>query len=156
MVLSVLLSVSAVCASEITVIDSYDVSSDISVSGDLNVDNASSKVSLSSEEILKSANGNALSTNDDSSELTAGAVSTKLVTPDRTVNIEDAVEGYDYQIILKDVNGNPLSGKEVSFDFNGKKSTEITNSNGWANSKLTADTSSIAASFISAETGFQS
>ena len=141
MVLSVLLSVSAVCASEITVIDSYDVSSDISVSGDLNVDNASSKVSLSSEEILKSANGNALSTNDDSSELTAGAVSTKLVTPDRTVNIEDAVEGYDYQIILKDVNGNPLSGKEVSFDFNGKKSTEITNSNGWANSKLTADTS---------------
>ncbi|MGX8693496.1 MAG: Ig-like domain-containing protein, partial [Methanobrevibacter sp.] len=156
-VLSVLFSVSAVCASEVSVTDSYatslvddtsDVSvysyaasSDISVSSDSNVDNDSSKVSLSSEEVLESENSNTLSTNTDSSELTAGAVSTKLITPDRTINIKDAIEGYDYQVILKDANGDPLPGKVVSFDFNGKTSTGITNSKGWATAKLTSDTS---------------
>ena len=80
-------SVSAVCASEISVTDSYatslvddtsDVSvysyaasSDISVSSDSNVGNDSSKVSLSSEEVLESDDSNTLSTNTDSNKLTS-------------------------------------------------------------------------------------
>lgn len=79
--LTVVLSASAISASDVNVTDSYatnlvddtsDVSvplentadsSEISVSSDSNVDNDSSKVSLSSEEVLGSENSNALSTN---------------------------------------------------------------------------------------------
>ena len=79
-ILSVLLSVSVVCASDVSVTDSYAISlvddtsdasvplektadsSEISVSSDSNVDNDSSKVSLSSEEVLESENSNTLST----------------------------------------------------------------------------------------------
>ena len=84
-VLSFIFSVGAVCASEISVTDSYatslvddtsDVSvynsvasSDISVSSDSNVGNDSSKVSLSSEEVLGSEDSNTLSTNTDSNKL---------------------------------------------------------------------------------------
>ena len=85
---------------------------------------------------------NVLNYNDlDNPSLGDGVVSTNIIAPGRTVNIKDIVDGYDYQIILKDANGNPLSGKEVSFDFNGKTTTSITNSKGWATAKLTADTS---------------
>ena len=84
--LVVIFSVSAVCASDVNVTDSYAISlvddtsdasvplektadsSEISVSSDSNVDNDSSKVSLSSEEGLESENSNTLSTNTNSSD----------------------------------------------------------------------------------------
>ena len=87
LVLTVVLSVSAISASEVNVTDSYttnlvddmsDVSvpmensadsSVLSVSSDSNVDNDSSKVSLSSEEVLESENSNTLSTNSGSDSL---------------------------------------------------------------------------------------
>ena len=84
--LMVIFSVSAVCASDVNVTDSYAISlvddtsdasvplektadsSEISVSSDSNVDNDPSKVSLSSEEVLESENSNTLSTNTNSSD----------------------------------------------------------------------------------------
>ena len=89
LVLAVVFSVSAISASDVNVTDSYatslvddtsDVSvpmentadsSEISVSGYSNVDNDSSKVSLSSEEVLESENSNTLSTNTDSKLLSS-------------------------------------------------------------------------------------
>ncbi|WP_405303892.1 Ig-like domain-containing protein [Methanobrevibacter sp.] len=144
LILLVLLSITCVSAQE-TAADNTFTASDSSIS----------EVSTSYDNIIQSneSNSEILGIFDDSqmnvlnynglddTSLGDGAVSTKLITPSRTINIEDAVSGYDYQIILRDINGNPLSGKAVSFDFNGKTSTEITNSNGWATTKLTADTS---------------
>ncbi len=84
--LVVIFSVSAVCASDVNVTDSYAISlvddtsdasvplektadsSEISVSSDSNVDNDPSKVSLSSEEVLESENSNTLSTNTNSND----------------------------------------------------------------------------------------
>ena len=83
---TVLLSVSAIQASDVNVTDSYTTnlvddtsdasvplentadSSDISVSSDSNVDNDPSKVSLSSEEVLESEDSNTLSTDSNSNE----------------------------------------------------------------------------------------
>ncbi|WP_407453720.1 Ig-like domain-containing protein, partial [Methanobrevibacter sp.] len=87
--MTVILSVSAISASEINVTDSYttnlvDDTSDVSVpmesttdssvlsvSSDSNVDNDSSKVSLSSEEVLESENSNTLSTNLDENNVSS-------------------------------------------------------------------------------------
>ena len=87
MMFTIVLSVSAISASDVNVTDSYatslvddtsDVSvpmentadsSEISVSSDSNVDNDPSKVSLSSEEVLESEDSNILSTNSDSDNL---------------------------------------------------------------------------------------
>ena len=86
---TIVLSVSAISASDVNVTDSYTISlvddtsdvsvplentadsSEISVSSDSNVDNDSSKVSLSSEEVLESENSNTLSTNSDSNNLSS-------------------------------------------------------------------------------------
>ena len=83
-ILSVFLSVSVACASDANVTDSYatslvDDTEDVSIyNGDVagsseilassvsNVDNGTSKVSLSSEEVLESDNSNTLSTNTNS------------------------------------------------------------------------------------------
>ena len=85
--ITAVITVSAVSASEVNVTDSYatglvddtsDVSvplekaadsSEISVSSDSNVDNDSSKVSLSSEEVLESEASNTLSTNSNNDDL---------------------------------------------------------------------------------------
>ncbi|MBE6490897.1 MAG: hypothetical protein E7Z83_08585 [Methanobrevibacter sp.] len=121
--LIVVFSVSAVCASEVSVTDSYatslvddtsDVSvplektadsSEISVSSDSNVDNDSSKVSLSSEEVLGSENSNTLSTvtysNDDGENgVTSLSVSSDDVYGDSgnvssTVDIADTIKSSD-------------------------------------------------------------
>ena len=84
--LTAVLTVAAVSASDVNVTDSYAISlvddtsdasvplentadsSEISVSSDSNVDNDSSKVSLSSEEVLESEDSNILSTNSDSED----------------------------------------------------------------------------------------
>ena len=88
--LTAVLTVGAISASDVNVTDSYatnlvddssDVSvplentadsSEISVSSDSNVDNGSSKVSLSSEEVLESEDSNILSTNSNSNNLSSG------------------------------------------------------------------------------------
>ena len=120
--LIVVFSVSAVCASEVNVTDSYATSlvddtsdasvplekttdsSEISVSSDSNVDNDSSKVSLSSEEVLGSENSNTLSTvtysNDGENGVTSLSVSSNDVygassNVSSTVNLADTIKSSD-------------------------------------------------------------
>ncbi len=120
--LIVVFSVSAVCASEVNVTDSYTTSlvddtsdasvplektadsSEISVSSDSNVDNDSSKVSLSSEEVLGSENSNTLSTvtysNDGENGVTGLSVSSSDVygassNVSSTVNLADTIKSSD-------------------------------------------------------------
>lgn len=64
---------------------------------------------------------------------------TKLITPSRVISVTDGVNGYEYQFILKDVDGNALAGKEVSVSFNGKNQTVITDDMGWGTATLYAN-----------------
>ncbi len=48
------------------------------------------------------------------------------------------VNGYDYSVTLKDNNGNVLSGKTLTFTFNGKSYTKTTDSKGVASLNIDA------------------
>ena len=107
MILALILfcSVSAISASDVNVTDSYtaslvddaqDVSvpmenaadsSEVSVNSDSNIDNDSSKVSLSSEEVLESEDSNTLSTNSDSNSDDKNI--------DETISVSDDDNGTD-------------------------------------------------------------
>ena len=65
---------------------------------------------------------------------------TTLVTPNRTIGVNDAIYGYDYQFILKDENGTALANKEVQVSFNGKNQTVATDEKGWGTASIKADT----------------
>ena len=65
---------------------------------------------------------------------------TTLVTPSRTIGVNDAIYGYDYQFILRDENGTELANKEVQVSFNGKNQTVTTDENGWGTARIKADT----------------
>ena len=65
---------------------------------------------------------------------------TTLVAPNRTIGVNDAIYGYDYQFILKDENGTALANKEVQVSFNGKNPTVTTDDNGWGTARVKADT----------------
>ena len=149
---SVLFSAAAVSASDVSVTDSYAISlvddtsdasvplentadsSEISVSSDSNVDNDPSIVSLSSEDVLESADSNTLSTDTNNDSL-QGSGSTKtptqLVSPTTVIYYKGA-----FSITLKDADGNPLVGKMVNFDINGGKFSARTNANGVASVAL--------------------
>ena len=64
---------------------------------------------------------------------------TSLITPDRVISVNDGVNGYEYQFILKDKNGTALAGKEVSVSFNDKIQTVTTDENGWGTATLKAN-----------------
>ena len=64
---------------------------------------------------------------------------TTLITPQRVISVNDGVNGYDYQFILKDENGTALAGKEVSVSFNGKVQTVTTDEKGWGTATLNAN-----------------
>ncbi len=59
--------------------------------------------------------------------------STSIVSSSSTV-----VNGYDYSVTLKDNNGNVLSGKTLTFTFNGKTYTKTTDSKGVASININA------------------
>lgn len=59
--------------------------------------------------------------------------STSIVSSSSTV-----VNGYDYSVTLKDNNGNFLSGKTLTFTFNGKSYTKTTDSKGVASLNINA------------------
>ncbi len=169
--LIVVFSLSAVCASEVNVTDSYATSlvddtsdasvplektadsSEISVSSDSNVDNDSSKVSLSSEEVLGSENSNTLSTvtysnNDDGENgVTSLSVSSSDVygassNVSSTVNLADTIKSSDitkyykgstkYTATFTDAQGNVLANTNVRIVLNGVTSTVKTNAKGVA------------------------
>ena len=149
--LCVILSVSAIHASDVSVTDSYatnlvddtsDVSvpleniadsSEISVSSDSNVDNDSSKVSLSSEEVLESENSNTLSTNTGSNSISDNVLSNAINVSDSIIS-NDITKYYKgstkYTATFLDKNGNPLVNTTVKIVANGQTYSKITNSNG--------------------------
>jgi len=158
---TVLFSVSAISASEVSVTDSHtaslvddttDVSvpmektadsSVLSVSSDSNVDNDSSKVSLSSEEVLGSENSNTLSTNSDSNSLSAtdgvttGASSESDVSSTANSIVSKDITKYykgstPYSATFYDDNGNVLAGRNVKITVNDIAYTVKTNSKGVA------------------------
>ena len=55
------------------------------------------------------------------------------------ISVNDGVNGYEYQFILKDKNGTALAGKEVSVSFNDKIQTVTTDENGWGTATLKAN-----------------
>ena len=88
LVLTVVISVSAISASEVNVTDSntmslVDDTSDVSVPNEDSVD--SSKVSLSSEEVLESENSNTLSTNSESDSLSSSSDEVSLSASEKEV-----------------------------------------------------------------------
>ena len=138
-VLCVLFSVSAVCASEVNVTDSYatslvddtsDVSvynytagSGLSVSSNSNVGIDSSKVSLSSEQVLGSEDSNTLSTNKDSDKWISNdqiVALTNPVTSSSDVNVVDDgvasnVDGTSVEVTDNDYVLEATAKKDVYF-----------------------------------------
>ena len=169
---AVVFSVCAVSASDVNVTDSYatslvddtsDVSvpmentadsSEISVSSYSNVDNDSSKVSLSSEEVLGSENSNTLSTNtnsdamisSDNTGVAALSVSNSVdvysasdvssLDVYKTVTAKDITKYYKgstkYTATFFDSKGNVLNNTKVKITVNGKTYTKTTNAKGVA------------------------
>ena len=165
------MSVSAIYASEVNVTDSYATglvddtsdasvplektadSSEISVSSVSNVDNDSSKVSLSSEEVLESEDSNTLSTNSDSIDLLGsddgvanlltsdnnmlnGSNGSSIIDVSKTITAKDITKYYkgstQYSATFLDAYGNPLAYTDVIITVNGVSYTKKTNANGVA------------------------
>ena len=149
LVLAVIFSVCAVSASEVNVTDSYatslvddtsDVSvpmentadsSEISVSSYSNVDNDSSKVSLSSEEVLGSENSNTLSTNTNSNSLLSSVskidVSDSVISKPVTKYYKGSTK---YTATFLDGQGKVLNNAKVKVTVDGKTYTKTTNAKG--------------------------
>ena len=165
LVLSVILSVSAISASEVNVTDSYTTglvddttdasvpmenTADSSVLSVSNVDNDSSKVSLSSEEGLESENSNTLSTNSDSNGMLGSddgvtAASDKLeasgnvsstIDISKTITSKDITKYYkgstQYTATFFDNQGNVLNNTKVNINVNGVEYTKKTDTKGVA------------------------
>jgi len=148
LILTVIISVSAISASEVNVTDSYTMnlvddtsdvsvpmentadSSDISVSSDSNVDNDSSKVSLSSEEVLGSENSNTLSTNMESNSILASS-NTELTSPTTSIYYKGS-----FSVTLKDASSKEVANQTVKFVINGKSYSATTNAKGVASVSL--------------------
>ena len=147
---TIILSVSAISASEVNVTDSYaaslvDDTSDVSVqmenaadssvlsvSSDSKVDNDSSKVSLSSEEVLESENSNTLSTNSESASLSSSASKGTVLTSSNNVNVStsnSAVIDVSKTITSKDVTKYYKGSTKYTATFLDKSGNPLSNTN---------------------------
>lgn len=163
------LAVGAVSASDVNVTDSDAIglvddtsdvsvplentadSSEISVSSDSNVDNDSSKVSLSSEEVLESADSNTLSTNSSNNdslasddgitvlsasnvELVSDSNNSSKINVSKTITAKDISKYYkgstQYTATFLDAEGNVLKNTNVKITVNGVTYTKKTNAYG--------------------------
>lgn len=129
-----------------------EVSSDDELRGnvisDENILREPSSSELQSE--VNNASEGSISTNDvltiGEEDIILGAgnvIETKLITPNRTIYVSDAMDGYTYQVILKDKNGKALSNKKLTFDFNNQTLTAKTDNVGWAKVNLIANQAGI-------------
>ena len=149
--LFILLTISCVSATqevdiEDTLMADDTIINEVSYDGELQEDSEKVLNGVNSSEfqsIEDSSNNDILadSSTDIPSLGAAGNISTKLITPNRVIYVSDAIDGYKYQIILKDQNGVALSGKNVTFDFNNQTLTAKTDKTGWATVKLIANQS---------------
>lgn len=161
------LTVGAISASDVNVTDSYatslvddtsDVSvplentagsSEISVSSNSNVDNDSSKVSLSSEEVLESEDSNNLSTNSTNDNIPSSDDGVAVISSNesdsnvsstidvsKTITAKDMSKYYkgsaQYTATFLDAHGNVLNNTNVKITVNGVTYTKQTNANGVA------------------------
>ena len=166
--LAAVITVGVVSASDVNVTDSYAInlvddtsdvsvplentadSSEISVSSDSNVDNDSSKFSLSSQEVLESEDSNTLSTNSNSDNLSSdggiaiastsenGEVSegndSSKIDVSKTITAKDITKYYkgstQYSATFLDAYGNALANTNVKITVNGVSYTKKTNAKG--------------------------
>ena len=62
----------------------------------------------------------------------------ELIGENMTIYVSDALEGFDYQVVLNDKDNKPIGGKEVQFSFNGNEYNTTTDSEGIASVRLSA------------------
>ena len=145
-----IVSIASVSASDVSDINdnqNYLAESDGSVSEDLdNQEIVSSEMSDSTNdnsELIGNDNGASDDSSAESSDIIPNSDSvgdsSEETTKNSTTIISSSskvVNGEDYSVTLKDKDGNPVSGKNLIFTFNGNNYTRTTDSNGVASLKI--------------------
>ena len=145
-----IVSIASVSASDVSDINdnqNYLAESDGSVSEDLdNQEIVSSEMSDSTNdnsELIGNDNGASDDSSAESSDIIPNSDSVGDSSEETTKNSttitsssSKVVNGEDYSVTLKDKDGNPVSGKNLIFTFNGNNYTRTTDSNGVASLKI--------------------
>ena len=94
---------------------------------------------IESKEVYASGLETKLMANSEMSSLEGASTTTKLTAPNKQTSLTEALDGFIYQIYLKDKNGNALAGKKITFNYDGLTKTATTASDGSAKITFTAN-----------------